>query len=140
MLALRPAAQGPDEERCADHLKQQVTGDEQPSAPAERVVDCDRHEQAGEHQPDEQHAHRQPIGVEPVRPPCGHVPGVVDGERQNRGLGTGPQVDVLHQMVRELPDREDVDQVEEELERADAALGVGCPRDGDPHPRDPMCG
>jgi hypothetical protein len=39
--------------------------------------------------------------------------------------------------VRELPDREDVDQVEEQLERGDHALRAGRQRDGDPHRRDP---
>jgi hypothetical protein len=34
---------------------------------------------------------------------------------------------VLEQVVRELPDREDVDEVEEQLERGDDALGTGRP-------------
>jgi Bacterial low temperature requirement A protein (LtrA) len=42
-------------------LKEQVTGDEQPPTPGERVGDRDRHEQAREHQPDEQGAHWQPV-------------------------------------------------------------------------------
>jgi hypothetical protein len=36
---------------------------------------------------------------------------------------------VLDQMVRELPDREDVDEVEEQLQRGDDALRAGRPRD-----------
>jgi hypothetical protein len=48
-------------------------------------------------------------------------------------------------VVRELPNREDVDEVEEELERRHDALSAGCPRDGDPHaaivrPRDEILG
>jgi len=43
--------------------------------------------------------------------------------------------DVPEQVVRELPDREDVDEVEEQLERADEALRVGRPRNRDPHGR-----
>jgi hypothetical protein len=35
---------------------------------------------------------------------------------------------VLEQVMRELPDREDVDEVEEQLERGDDALFAGRPR------------
>ena len=121
----------------APDLDEQVAGDEQPRAPVEGVGDRDRHEQAGEHQPDQQQPHRQPVRVEPVRPPRDHVPRVEDRERHDHRLGAGPQVDVLEQVVRELPDREDVDEVEEQLERGDDALRAGRPRDGNPHRGDP---
>jgi hypothetical protein len=45
--------------------------------------------------------------------------------------------DVLEQVVRELSDREDVDEVEEQLERCHDALHARRPRDGNPHRRDP---
>ena len=137
MPAERSPAQGDDEEQRAPDLDQQVAGDEQPRAPVEGVGDRGRHEQAGEHQPDQQQPHRQPVRVEPVRPPRDHVPRVDDCERHDRRLGAGPQVDVLEQVVRELPDREDVDEVEEQLERGDDALRAGRPRDGNPHRGDP---
>jgi hypothetical protein len=137
VLALRPAAQGDDQKRRAPDLEEQVPGYEQPRAPVERVGDRDRHEQAGEHQPDEQNAHRQPVRVEPVRPPRGHVPGVDDRECQDHRLGARPQIHVLDQVVGELSDREDVDEVEQQLERGDDPLRAGRPRDGDPHRRDP---
>jgi hypothetical protein len=44
---------------------------------------------------------------------------------------------VCDQMVRELPDREDVDEVEQQLQRGDIALGARLPRDSHPHGRDP---
>jgi hypothetical protein len=99
VLPERPAPQRDDEERGADELKEQVTGDEQPRAAVERVGDRDRHEQAGEHQRDEQQAHRQPVRLEPVRPPGGHVPGVDDRQRQDHRLGARAQIDVLEQVV-----------------------------------------
>jgi hypothetical protein len=34
---------------------------------------------------------------------------------------------VLEQVMRQLPDREDVDEIEEQLERADDALSAGRP-------------
>jgi hypothetical protein len=55
----------------------------------------------------------------------------------DRRLGAGTQIDVLEQVVRELPDREQVDEVEEQLERCDDALGAGRARDREPHRRDP---
>jgi hypothetical protein len=138
VLALRPAAQGQDEERRAPDLEEQVARDEQPRPVGEGVVDRDGHQQAGEHQPDERHAHGQRVGLEPVRPPCRHVPGVEDREREDDRLDTGAQIHACQQVLRELPDREDVDEVEEQLERADVALSVGRARDGNPHRRDPM--
>jgi hypothetical protein len=49
----------------------------------------------------------------------------------------GPQIDVLKQVVRELPDREDLDEVEEQLERGDLAPRAGRARNGDAHRGDP---
>jgi hypothetical protein len=140
VLALRPSAQGDDEECRPPDLQEQVASDEQPRAVAERVVDRDGHQEAREHQRDERRAHRQPVRLEPVRPPRGHVPGVEDRERQHRGLGARAQVHVREQVVRDLPDREDVDEVEEQLERGDVALRAGRSRDGDPHRGDPTRG
>jgi hypothetical protein len=71
-------------------------------------------------------------------PPCGHGPGVEDREREDDRLDTGAQLDGWQQVLRKLPDREDLDEVEEQLERADVALIVGRARDGNPHRRDPM--
>ena len=138
VLAERAPAQGDDEEHRTPDLDEQVAGDEQPGALVEGVGDRGRHEQAGEHQPDQEQPHRQPVRVEPVRPPRDHVPRVDDRERHDRRLGGGPQVDVLDEVVRELPDREDVDEVEEQLERGDDALLARRPRDGNPHRRHPL--
>ncbi len=60
----------------------------------------------------------------------------MDGERgegQDRRLGARPQIDVLEQVVRELPDREDVDEVEEQLQRGYDALRAARARNGDLH-------
>jgi hypothetical protein len=56
---------------------------------------------------------------------------------QDQRLGARAELDVLEQVVRELPEREDIDEVEEQLERADDALGAGRARNGDLHRRDP---
>lgn len=136
VLAEGAAAQGHDEERRPSDLEEQVPPDEQPRAPVERVGDRDRREQAREHEPDERQPHRQRVRLQPVRPRRRHVPGVDDHRRQDHRLGAGAQIDVREQVVRELPDREDVDEIEEELERRDHSLGAGRPRDGDPHRRD----
>jgi hypothetical protein len=77
--------------------------------------------------PTKEGAHLRPLRIEPVRPPRRRRPRVHDRERQDQRLGARPQVDVLEQMVRELPDREDVNEVEEQLQRADLALRIGRP-------------
>jgi hypothetical protein len=99
VLAEWPPTQGDDHERRAPDLNQQVAGDEQPRAPVEGVGDRDGHQQAGEHQPDQERPHGQPVRVEPVRPPGGVRPGVDDRQRQDRRLGTSPQVDIHEQVV-----------------------------------------
>jgi hypothetical protein len=85
--------------RAAPDLEERVAGDEQPRAVIEGVVDRDGHEQAGEHQPDERHAHGQRVRIEPVRPPRGHVPGVEDRKCRDDRLGAGAQIDVCDQVV-----------------------------------------
>ena len=60
-------------------------------------------------------------------------PGVHHRHRQDRRLDARAQLDVLEQMVRQLPEREDVDEIEEQLQRADGALRAGGPRDGGLH-------
>jgi hypothetical protein len=50
------------------------------------------------------------------------MPGVEHRQGQNQRLRAGPQVDVLEQVMRQLPDREDVDQVEEQLQRSDRSF------------------
>ncbi len=92
MLAERSAAQGDDEEYRAPDLQEQVASDEQLRTSIERGVDREGHEQAGKHQPDERHAHCEPIRLEPVRSPCGHVPGVEDRKFQDHGFGARPQI------------------------------------------------
>jgi hypothetical protein len=73
--------------------------------------------------------------LEPVRTPGSHVPGVDDCQRHDQRFGAGPQVDVFEQVMRQLPDREDVDEIEEQLERGDDTLSAWRPRDRDPHRR-----
>jgi hypothetical protein len=123
--AERASPQCHDQEGRPPDLEEQVAGDEQPRAIAERVGDRDRHEQAREHQPDEQQPHRQPLRLEPVRSPRGHVPRVNDREGHDHRLRARPQIEVLAQVMRELADREDVDEIEEQLERVDNALCTG---------------
>jgi hypothetical protein len=54
--------------------------------------------------------------------------------------GARPHIDVLEQVVRKLLECEDVDDVEEQLERGHHALRAGRPPDSDPHRRDPTWG
>jgi hypothetical protein len=127
VLSERAATKSHDEEARPADLQHQIAGDEQPSASGECIADRRGHQQAREHEPDEQRLDWPLVGVEPVRAPGRHVPRIDDRERHDQRLGTGPQVDVLEQVMRQLPDREDVDEIEEQLERADDALSAGRP-------------
>ena len=59
------------------------------------------------------------VAVEPVRGPDGHEPRVHDRQGQDQRLDHAAGVDLLEQVVGELADREDVDEVEEQLQRRD---------------------
>jgi hypothetical protein len=75
----------------------------------------------------------QPHAMRPTR----LAQAIDDRQRHDHRLGACAQIDVLEQVVRELPDRERVDEVEEQLERRHNALGPGRPRNRDPDRRDP---
>jgi hypothetical protein len=140
VLAERPAVQGHNKERRAPDLEKQICRDEKPRAPTECLGDRYGHQEAGEHQPDEQQLNGKPVRLEPVRAPGGHVPRVEDRESQDHSFGARPQIDVLEEMVGELADREDVYEVEEQLKRGNDAFRVGRPRNSDPHCPDPTRG
>lgn len=65
------------------------------------------------------------VRVELVREPGRVVPRPPDDEQHERRLGDALPGQVLEQQLRDLRDREDEDEVVEELERADAALALG---------------
>jgi hypothetical protein len=108
---------GHDRERGAAYLDREVADHEQPGAVAKCLRDRGRHDQAGEHQAKQQQADGLEIGVEPVRRPHRHEPRVHDREGEDQGLSHAPGIDVAEQVMRKLADGEDVDEIEEELQR-----------------------
>ena len=112
--------QGDDHERAADHLDGDVGRGEGQGLIPEGLRDRGRHDQADQHQHHQQHPHREPVRVDPVGGPGRVVPGPPDREEQDEGLDRAARAQVLEQGVRELRDREDVDQVEEQLHAGDA--------------------
>ena len=93
-----------------------VAGGEQHGVIAEALGDGHRHQQAGQHHEHEHQPHRRHLGVEPVGHPRRVVPGPVDGDEQEGGLGGTRPREVGEQVMRQLRDGEDVDKVEEQLE------------------------
>jgi hypothetical protein len=131
------ATKGHDEEHAPADLQEQIATDEQQGPIVERVPDRDGHQQTGEHQGDQHKANSQRVRIKPVGPPRDHVPGVEHRERHNDRLRAGTDIHVRGQVMRELADREDIDQVKQQLKRRDLTLGAGPPRDSDPHRRNP---
>ncbi len=124
LAAAVAAAHRQQAERVARQLERHVGAREQQRAVAEGVRDRDRHPEAREHAEHQDQAHADPVGVEPVDHPGRVDPRPPDDEQQERGLRRARPGEVVQQQVRELRDREDVDEVEEQLEVRRALLAA----------------
>jgi hypothetical protein len=80
------------------------------------------HRQADQHQRDEQQAHLEALGVHPVGDPRGVGPDQPHHREQQRRLQRAADGRMVQQKVRQLRDREDVHQVEEQLDVRDPLI------------------
>lgn len=94
------------------------------AAVAERLRDRGGHEQAPEHHADEHQPHGQRRRIEPARDPAGVHPGRPHRQEQEERLHGAAQREMRKELVRELRHCEDVDEIEEELDRSDAVVGA----------------
>ena len=101
----------------ATDLQRDVARREQQPLLAERLRQRGGHEQAAEHHRGEHPADRRRGRVEPVRHPRRVDPRPPDDEQQERGPRHAGDGEVVEDLVRQLGDREDVDEVEEQLDR-----------------------
>ena len=124
VLVEPPARRDRDDERVAPDLQTRVGAREQQRVLAEPLRDRDRHQQAREHHEDQHEPDRHRVRVEPVGHPRRVVPRPVQRDEHERRLGRARPADVREQMVRQLGDREDVDEVEEKLEERRALLAL----------------
>ena len=123
------AAVGDHHEHRTEEAHEQVAPDEEPGAVAEGAGYSDRHAQCGEHEHPGEQLHWGAARIQPVHRPGGVVPAPPHRGEHHDGLGSALPGEVLDEQVRELDDGEDVDQVEEELDRAD--LGSTVPDAGE---------
>ena len=84
----------------------------------------DRHQQARQHHEHQDEPDRHGVRVEPVGHPGGVVPRPVHRDEHECGFGGARPVDVRDEVVRQLGDREDVDEVEEQLEERRALFAL----------------
>ena len=112
---------GEREEGLAPDLNRDIGGGEEQRLVAERLGDRDRHQQAGEHERDQQKPDDDRAGIELVRGPCR---GSTTTRRRAAPASPDPLLprQVVQQQVRHLRDGEDEDEVVEELERGRALL------------------
>jgi hypothetical protein len=116
----RPPAQRHHREDAAADLRERVPdADDQPTG-AERFRYRRPHHQRDQEQGKQQPADRQPLRVEPVGHPRGVNPQQPHHGQQQRRLQCPGDRGPPEQVPRQLGDREDVDQIEEQL-------GVGDP-------------
>jgi hypothetical protein len=107
-------------EAGAPDLHERVSAAHHEPERAERVGQGGGHRQADQHEQHEHEPDLQPIRIEPVRYPRRVGPGQPHHRQQDRGLHRARDRRRAEQMVRELCDREDVHQVEEQLDVGDS--------------------
>ena len=98
---------------------------EQTRAPLERVGDRHGHQDRAGHQRDHQETPGGVVRIDPVRGPCGVVPRPPDGGEERGGLNRAGPRHVLQQEMRELDDREDVNEIEKQLHVRHAHMRSG---------------
>src|SRR5690606_15742091 len=113
----------------ADDAHEQVAADEEPGRILERTWDGDGHAQCREHEHSAKQLDLCATGVEPVHRPGRVVPTPPHRGEHHDGLCGPLPGEMLDQQVRQLDDREDVDQVEEELDGGH--LGAAVPGAGE---------
>ena len=111
----------------ATHLDRDVRAREEQPVRTEGLRNRDRHQEAAEHDSHQEQADRDRVGIELVRHPGRVVPGPPDDEQHERRLSCALPGQVVEQQVRDLGDREDEDQVVEQLERRRPLLLSGVP-------------
>jgi hypothetical protein len=118
------AAQHPQHEQIAQRLHRDVGDGEDDGSALERLRDRRRQHEAAEHQQEQDDADQRPIRVEPVRRPGGVDPRPPHRDHQQTGLDRAERRQMVQQAVRELGDREDEDEIEEQLDEGHAMMVV----------------
>jgi hypothetical protein len=133
------AADGGQQERRAPGEDQDEGRREGEPAVPEGVRKRGRHDQDREHHRDQREPDRPRAQLEVVGDPGGVDRRAPDRQQQEQRLRRATQRQMAQQVVRELRDGEDVDQVEEELDRPDLGRALAplleaadlCPSDRD---------
>jgi hypothetical protein len=118
-VPLQRAAQRDHHEHAAAHLLHGVGRADHPPKVVEGARQRRRHRQAEQREHDEQQADLDAFRVHPVGDPRGVGPGQPHHRQQQRRLEGAAHGGMLHQVVRQLRDREYVHQVEEQLDVRD---------------------
>ena len=104
------------QKRVAPDLNRDIRACEEEPVRAEGLRNRDRHEQAPEHQPDQEQPNGDRIGIELVRDPGGVVPRPPDDEQREQRLPCAAPTEIVEEQVGDLRDREDEHEIEEQLE------------------------
>ena len=110
------AAQGDDEEEAAADVDGDVHPREDQAPLAERVGQRDRHHEGAEHGGEDQQLDRRPLRVVQVGYPHRVGPDPPDREQQYQQLEGATPGEALDQAWRELGDRQDQPQIEEQFQ------------------------
>jgi hypothetical protein len=113
------AAQRHHHEDAAPDLLDGVGAAHHPAPAAERLRQRRAHRQADQHRRDEQQPDLDAFRVHPVGDPGRVGPERPDHREQQRRLQRAPHGQLTQQEVRQLRDREDIHQVEEQLDVRD---------------------
>jgi hypothetical protein len=115
-----PTNGGNGEELTPEEARRESRSEREPV-----IVECSEqrrgHDQTRKHQPDEHEPRCAVAQIEVVRDPGNVVPRTPDGEEYDQRLDHAPQRQIGEQVARELRYGEDVDEIEEQLDRPDCA-------------------
>ncbi len=104
-----------DHEQCAAELDRDIAAGKDERLFAERVGDRGGHHQREQHQHEQETAEPGVFWVEPVGDPAGILPAEPDREPEDQCFERADEAEVVEQRMAELGDREDIDEVEEQL-------------------------
>ena len=107
----------PDEEQRPPHLHRDISARKGQPARFERLRQRGGKDQPEQHQNQQRQSHRQLFGIQPVRDPRRKDPHPPDREHQQQRLHRSQRRKMPDERMRELGDREDKNEIEEQFDK-----------------------
>ena len=133
----RMAPHCPDEKQRSPHLHRDVSARKGQAARFEGLRQCGGKNQSKQHQNQQREPHRQFFGIQPIGDPRRKDPHPPDREHQQQRLHRSERREMPDERMRELSDREDKNEIEEQFNKT--YLSVLVPAVAPQQPAMPRC-